>query len=155
LPVDRLLSGGSGTLALAPISNVSEGEVRSVIGRMRERLSGPKPPRRSRDIWAAAYVLLGLRYSDEFADALFEEVLGMEESATYRAIVRRGRAEGERRLLLLQGESKFGPPDAAIRAALEMITDLARLEELGVRLMSASSWQELLPPAPQRRGNGR
>src|SRR5258706_15374661 len=80
-------------------------------GRMKERLSGPKAPRRAADIWAATYVLLGLRYSDEFAHALFEEVLGMEESATYQAIVRRGReegrAEGARHTLFLQGKQKF------------------------------------------------
>jgi hypothetical protein len=106
-------------------------------------------------MWAATYVLLGLRYSDAFAHALFEEVLGMEQSATYQAIVRRGRAEGERRLLLLQGEAKFGPPDPAVLAAIEGTDDLAQLEALGVRLMSAGSWQELLaPPAPRRR-NGR
>jgi predicted transposase YdaD len=159
VPVDQLLSGGTGTLALAPISDVSQSELRGVIGRMKERLSGPKPPRRAADVWAATYVLLGLRYSDEVAQDLFEEVLGMEESATYQAIVRRGReegrAEGARRLLLLQGEAKFGPPDAAARAALESIDDLARLEELGVRLMSAGSWQEVLPSQARRRRNGR
>jgi hypothetical protein len=159
LPVKRLLSGGPGTLALAPISDVPEGEVRGIIGQMKERLSGPKAPRRAKDIWAATYVLLGLRYSDAFANALFAEVLGMEESATYRAIVRRGREEGRaeeaRRVLMLQGEPKFGPPDAATRTALENISDLARLEELLLRLMSVGSWQELLPPQPQRRGNGR
>jgi hypothetical protein len=91
--------------------------------------------------------------------ALFEEVLGMEQSATFQAIVRRGREEGRtegraeeaRRLLLLQGETKFGPPDAATRAALENIEDLARLEELGVRFVGASTWQELLHPAQPRR----
>ena len=62
LPVEMLLSGGLGTLALAPISNVSENEVRSVIARMKERLSGPKPPRHAADVWAATYVLLGLHY---------------------------------------------------------------------------------------------
>lgn len=146
-------------LALAPIGNIAEGDVRSVIRRMKERLSGPKAPRRAADIWAAAYVLLGLRYSDDFAHAIFEEVLGMEESATYQAIVRRGReegrAEGERRLLLLQSKAKFGPPDAAIQAALENINDLAQLEDLGVRLMTAASWQELLSPRTPRRRNGR
>jgi hypothetical protein len=126
---------------------------------MKERLSGPKAPRRASDLWAATYVLLGLRYSDAFAHALFEEVLGMEESATYRAIVRRGReeglAEGERRMLLLQGETRFGAPDAASRAAIEQIGDVAELEAMGVRLLSAESWQELLSrPAPRRR-NGR
>jgi predicted transposase YdaD len=156
IPVEQLLGGGTGTLALAPISDVAPGEVRGVVRRMKERLSGPRASRRAADIWAATYVLLGLRYSEELAHALFEEVLGMEESATYRAIVRRGReegrAEGERRLLLLQGKAKFGPPDAATRAALEAITDLTQLEALGVRLISVSSWQELLPP---RRRNGR
>src|SRR5438876_1884033 len=121
VPVEQLLSGGPGTLALAPISNVPEGEVWRVIRRMKKRLSGSKAPRRAADVWAATYVLLGLRYSDEFAHALFEEVLGMEQSATYQAIVRRGRAEEARRMLLLQGETKFGPPDAATQAALESI----------------------------------
>jgi predicted transposase YdaD len=155
LPVDTLLSGGAGTLALAPISNVSESDVRRVIRRMKERLSGAKPPRRAADIWAAAYVLLGLRYSDEFAHALFEEVLGMEQSATYQAIVRRGRAEEARRFLLLQGEAKFGSPDDPTRAALDQINDVVRLEQLGVRLVIADSWQALLTSQSKRRGNAR
>jgi hypothetical protein len=101
-------------------------------------------------------VLLGLRYSDEFANELFTEVLGMEESTTYQAIVRRGRAEEARRLLLLMGETKFGAPDDNVRAALDSITDVAQLEEVGVRLMSVDSWQELLPTqTPQRRPSRR
>jgi hypothetical protein len=83
----------------------------------------------------------------------------MEQSATYQAIVRRGREEGRaeeaRRLLLLQGETKLGPPDPAALAAIEGTDDLAQLEAWAVRLMRAGSWQELLaPPAPRRR-NGR
>jgi predicted transposase YdaD len=144
LPVEPLLTGGVGTLALAPVSDVTEAEVRQVIRHMKDRLSGPRPPRRAADVLAAAYVLLGLRYTDEFADALSREVLGMEESSTYRAIVRRGREEGERRMLLLLGEAKFGAPDTATRAALESITELDQLEALGVRLMNVGSWQELL-----------
>jgi predicted transposase YdaD len=159
VPAEQLLSGGIGTLALAPISKVSENEVRQVIRRIKERISAPKAPRRAADIWAATYVLLGLRYSEQFAHALFEEVLGMEESVTYQAIVRKGREQGRveeaRRFLLLLGESRFGSPDAATRAALESIDDPGRLEELGMRLMSAGSWQELLPPQSQRRRNSR
>jgi hypothetical protein len=91
----------------------------------------------------------------------------MEESTTYQGIVRRGReerrevgraegrAEEARRMLLLLGETKFGPADAATRSALENISDLARLEELGQRLMNVSSWQELLPPPSRRRRKGR
>jgi hypothetical protein len=152
ISADKLLSGGSGTLALAPISDVPEGEVRRVIGRMKERLSGPKAPPRAADVWAATYVLLGLRYSDEFAHALFEEVLGMEDSATYQAIVRRSRAEEGRRLLLLLGEAKLGPCDAATRVAIEAINDVTELEELCLRLPEVGSWQQLLA---LRRRNGR
>jgi predicted transposase YdaD len=156
LPPERLFAGGIGSLALAPVSSIPASAVPGVIRRMKERLSGPKAPRRAADVWAAAYVLLGLRYSEEFAHALFEEVLGMEESVTYQAIVRRGReegrVEGERRVLLLQGEAKFGSPDAATRAAIQSISDLARLDELAVRLMSVSSWQDLLTlPSPRPR----
>jgi hypothetical protein len=152
IPVEQLLTGGTGTLALAPISNVAAGDVRHVIRRMKERLSGPRPPRRAADVWAAVYVLLGLRYSDEFANALFQEVLGMEQSTTYQAIVRRGRVEEALRIPLLVGETRFGPPDAATRAALEATTDVAQLEALIVHLVSVNSWQELLTP---RRRNGR
>jgi hypothetical protein len=106
-------------------------------------------------VWAATYVLLGLRYSDEFAHALFEEVLSMEQSATYRAIVRRSQSAEARHLLLLLGEAKFGPPDATVRAALEGIEDLAQLEDLGVRLIRAGSWQELVPAQPTSRRRGR
>jgi predicted transposase YdaD len=155
LPVEQLLAGGVGMLALAPISNIPEGDVRRVIRRVQERLTGPRAPRRAADVWAATYVLLGLRYSDDFAHALFQEVLGMEQSATYQAIRRRERAEEARRFLLLQGETKFGSPDAPTRAVIDGIGDLAQLEDLGVRLVNAASWQELLPPTSPRRRNGR
>jgi predicted transposase YdaD len=155
LSVEQLLAGGIGTLALAPISNVPEGQVRRVIRRMKERLSEPRAVPHAADVWAATYVLLGLRYSDAFAHALFQEVLGMKQSATYRAIVRRGREEEARRMLLLVGETKFGPPDDAARAAIEQLDDLRRLERLGVHLMTANSWQELLARLTPRRRNGR
>ena len=151
LPVEQLLSGGIGTLALAPISKVSQGEVRNVIRRMKERLSGPKAPLRAADIWAATYILLGVRYSDAVATSLFQEVLGMQESSTYRAIVRQGRAEEARRFVLLMGEKKFGAADDSVPAALEAIMDIEQLEELGVRLLSAESWRELLPTRRPRR----
>jgi hypothetical protein len=104
---------------------------------------------------AATYVLLALRYSDEFASALFQEVLGMEESTTYQAIVRRGRAEEARRMLLLMGETKFGPADGPTREAVEIIDDIQQLEQLGVRLLAADSWQDLLAVPARRRGSSR
>ena len=82
----------------------------------------------------------------------------MKESVTYQAILEEGRVEGQnegalkeaRRFLLLQGENRFGPPNATIVAALEGINDLKKLEELGVQLIQAASWQDLLKQASPR-----
>jgi len=91
----------------------------------------------------------------------------MEDSVTYQAIIAKGRAEGERqgavrearKTLLLQGEDRFGPPDAETAAAVEALDDLARLEQLSVALLHAQSWPELLqtpsPRAPRSRRKGK
>jgi predicted transposase YdaD len=152
IPPEQLLRGGLGTLALAPISAVSAGELPGVIRRMRERLVQPRARRAAPEVWAATYVLLGVRYSDEFAAALFQEVLGMEESTTYQAIIRKGEAREARRMLLIVGEEQFGPPDEAIVSAVQAITDVERLENLARQVRHAESWQQLLsPPARGRR----
>ncbi|HZU39365.1 MAG TPA: hypothetical protein VFA18_25795 [Gemmataceae bacterium] len=78
--------------------------------------------------------------------------MSLEESVTYQAILRKGEAKGEargrateaRRMLLVQGQARFGKPSARVVAALEALSDLDQLEELGVRLLQASSWDALL-----------
>ncbi len=72
----------------------------------------------------------------------------MEESSTYQSIVAKGALKGEKKLLMLQGRKRFGPPDVQTTAAIEAITDLDRLEQLGQRLLDVSSWQELLATPP-------
>jgi hypothetical protein len=87
----------------------------------------------------------------------------MKESTTYQAILEEGRAEGAlaeaRKILILLGSSRFGPPDGAMTAALEGITDVERLEELGVCVLvpnKVAGWEELLSlPAPQPRSRRR
>ena len=64
----------------------------------------------------------------------------MKESVTYQAIIE----EEARKMLLLQGRSRFGKPSPQVVAALNALTDVSRLEELGVRLLNVSSWEELL-----------
>jgi hypothetical protein len=75
----------------------------------------------------------------------------MRDSSTYQAILDEGRVEGrvegERRLLLLLGTPRFGEPDAATRTRIESITDSETLERLAARLLSTSSWDELLADA--------
>lgn len=155
LPVDQLLADGVGTLPLAPVSDVNESRVPEVIRRMKERLSRERRGQRAKDLWAATYVLLGLRYSDALADLLFQEVLGMEESTTYQAIVRKSRLAEARQMLLRQGRKLFGSVDEATEAALNAIEDVEKLEELGERVLDVSSWQELLQPIKRRRRNSR
>src|SRR5438270_794080 len=134
---------------------------------MGRRLGERRARKQAQVVWAAAYVLLGLRYSPSLAAQLFRGVLSMKESSTYQAILEEGRAEGRaegrtegavaeaRRLLRLLGDEAFGPPDARIATAIEGIEDLARLEELCKRLPNAGSWQELLGQPPPGRRPGR
>jgi hypothetical protein len=71
-------------------------------------------------------------------------MLRWEESGAYQMVMERGRADGERRLLTLLGEERLGPLDDAARARLDAIDDVVVLERLARRLLTASSWQELL-----------
>jgi len=72
----------------------------------------------------------------------------MKESSTYQAILDEGRAEGAaselRKVLLLLGDQRFGPPDASVRATIEETHDLPRLQRWTERLLKASGWEELL-----------
>ena len=54
-----------------------------------------------------------------------------------------GAVNEARRMILRLGRVRFGEPDAVVRTALQGITDLERLERLGERLVTVSSWQEL------------
>ena len=118
-------------------------------------------------VWAAAYILLGLRYTPALAAQLFRGVVSMKESSTYQAILEEGRVEGRaegraegavaeaKKVLRLQGDDAFGPPDTRTAAVLERLDDVTQLEELLKRILTAQNWQELLgQPAPRRR-NGR
>jgi predicted transposase YdaD len=161
-----LLSGGLGLLALAPISNVTESELPGIIRQMEERLSSRRWRKRAAMVWGAAYILLGLRYSPELASQLFRGVLSMKESSTYQAILEEGRQEGRtegraegavaeaKKMLRRLGDQAFGPPDARTAAIIEGIDDLAHLEELLDRILSASGWQDLLGQ-PSRGGRSK
>ncbi len=159
LPPEPLLTGGLALLPLAPISAVTEAELPGIIQRMGRRLESRRGRRRAEIVWAAAYILLGLRYSPALASQLFRGVVSMKESSTYQAILEEGRAEGAvaeaKRMLRLQGEAAFGPPDSRAAAAIERLDDLPRLEEMLLRVRTAASWPELLGRPPSARRGGR
>jgi predicted transposase YdaD len=138
-----LLSGGLGTLPLAPISRVTERELSSVIKEMKTRLSG-RGEARAKDLWTATYLLMGLRYPLPLVDQLLREVVTMEESVTYQAILDRGAVRQAHTTLILQGRERFGNPTTDIRRVIEGITDLPYLQDLHVKLLRVSSWEDLL-----------
>jgi hypothetical protein len=91
----------------------------------------------------------------------------MKESTVYQAILREGREEGiaqgmaqgalaeARKLVLIAGESHFGPADAQVKAALERIDEVEHLEAMMARHQQAADWQDLLATKVPRRRNGR
>jgi predicted transposase YdaD len=151
IPSERLLAGGLATLPLAPISAVTEGELPGIIKHMERRLRRGNVHPLANQLWAATYILLGLRHSRAVAQALLQGVRSMKESSTWQAIVEEGRAEGAvqeaRKLLMRLGEKKIGRPSARTQALLERIADLDRLEALIERLETVDSWRALLAEA--------
>jgi hypothetical protein len=172
LPPGPLLAGGPAVMPLAVISAVTEAELPGIIQQMERRLAGRRGRRQAPAVWAAAFILLGLRRSSALAAHLFRGLVSMEESTTYQMIVKRGRAEGlarglaerraegtvaeARKLLRVLGDDLFGPPDARTAAAIERLNDVTQLEGLLKRMRAAGSWQELLArPASRRRDGAR
>jgi predicted transposase YdaD len=142
-PVEALLTGGAATMPLALLSDEAAPILPHVVQRMQQRLADVAPELRAK-LWTAAYILMGLRYPEELIEQVMQEVLTMEESVTYQAIIRRGRLQGARDVLLRLGRIRFGDPAPATIATLEAIKELEYLEILSERLLAVSSWQELL-----------
>jgi hypothetical protein len=155
IPAAQLLAGGLATLPLAPISAVPEGELPGIIKQMDRRLRQREVRRLAGQLWAATYILLGLRHSPAVAQALLHGVLSMKESTTYQAILQEGLVEGAvqeaRKLLLRLGSKKLGRPSTRTQAALAKIADLGRLEALVERLETVESWRALLAEAAAER----
>jgi predicted transposase YdaD len=163
LPPEPLLTGGLALLPLAPISAVTEAELPGIIQRMEQRLSSRRGRKQAQVVWAAAYLLLGLRYAPALSAQLFRGVVSMKESSTYQAILEEGRVEGEvrgavaeaKKVLRFLGEDTFGPPDARTNTTIERLSDLAQLEELLRRIRTVASWRELLGQSTSGRPQGR
>jgi predicted transposase YdaD len=134
---------------LAPLTDVSEADLPEVVRRMADRINA-EPRERAAKLWTATFLLMGLRYSDEMTLKLLEGVQTMRESTTYQWILKEGRNEGRiseaQRLLVLQGEIRFGTADGRIRGDIEAIRDLEHLEMLSRRLFDANihDWDGLL-----------
>jgi hypothetical protein len=88
-----------------------------------------------------------MRVRRQVARDIFRGVCAMQESDTYLAILDEGREAQMKKILVQFGRERFGPPDEAITARLNAITDnVERLERLIERFIqgTATSWQDLL-----------
>jgi predicted transposase YdaD len=148
-PVGPLLSGGLRVLPLAPLAAVTEAELPAVVRRIDRRLDAEAEAGERAKLKVAMYILMGLTWERGLIKQLLRGVRDMKSSVTYQAIIEEGRTEGRaqeaRAMILRQGRKKFGRgPTKKHQADLDAITDLARLEALGERLLEVSSWGELL-----------
>lgn len=156
VPPEQWLTGGLGTVPLAPLGAVREAELPAVIDRMKERFEREAPRGEAADLWFATQFLMNLRYEGALIQSLLQGATNMEESEFYQNIICKGKAEGLREAVLLVGRSRFGEPSAEAVTVLTALTDVEKLEELTARSLQVSSWQELLGlMGPSRRGRGR
>jgi hypothetical protein len=88
--------------------------------------------------------MTGLRVRRDVASQILQEVRAMQESDTYLMILDEGREKGAREDILRFGEEKFGAPDEAVKAQLNLVSDLDRLRRMVRRAAKAASWQEIL-----------
>jgi hypothetical protein len=102
----------------------------------------------------AVGLLLQLRYGPVTAQEIIRKYPEIREYAAFKTFLEEGRAEGRaegkveglRGSVLRLGRKKFGPPTPEQEAAVNAITDLARLEALSEKLLDVSTWDELLKP---------
>ena len=151
-PPDELLDWPLGVLPLAPLGAVGRPALPGLIRAMDRRFGEEADRAEAERLRVVTYTLLGLRFPVDVVEQLMPGLRNMRDSSTYQAIVEeglvRGRAEGriagERRLLLLLGEARLGPPDAVTRARVDALSDVDEVERLARRVLTASSWAELL-----------
>jgi hypothetical protein len=115
-----------------------------IAKRLVERVINEAPPDRAKKLLTDAFLLTGLRVRRDVAARIFRGVRAMHESDTYLAILDEGQEKRARKDILIFGEEKFGPPDESVKAQLESITDLERLDRMVRRTVRAAGWQEIL-----------
>ena len=148
-PAEELLAADLGVAPLAMLGRLPEGlpleeGLAAVARQVVERLIQEAPPDRAKKLLTDALLLTGLRVRRDAAVRIFRGVRAMEESDTYLMILDQGEERGLRKVILLQGEDQFGPPNASVKAELQNITDLDRLNRMARRTPKAASWQEIL-----------
>ncbi|MCI0456620.1 MAG: hypothetical protein L0Z62_06530, partial [Gemmataceae bacterium] len=148
-PAEELLAADLGVAPLAMLGRLPEGlslvdGLAVIAQRLVERLEKEAPPERVKKLLTDALLLTGLRVRRDLAVKIFRGVRAMQESDTYLMILDEGKEKQAKTAILLFGEERFGPPDDSIKAQVERVTDLERLNRMIRRSATAAGWQEIL-----------
>jgi hypothetical protein len=148
-PAEELLAADLGVAPLAMLGRLPEDVsleegLTSVAQRLAERLEKEAPTDRVKRLLTDALLLTGLRVRRDVAAKVFRGVRAMQESDTYLMILDEGQEKRVRKDILILGEEKFGPPEESVKAQLESITDLERLDRMFRRAIKAGSWEAIL-----------
>jgi hypothetical protein len=147
MSANTLLSGPLVLAPLAPVANIAFDEVPNVLRRVANRVNHESDPETSARLLTAVGLLLRLRYGPMTASELISKFPEIPNMEPFKQFVDKGRAEGLRSSILLQGREKFGTPQPEQEVALNAITDTTRLEALCKKLLKVNTWDELLAGA--------
>jgi hypothetical protein len=144
--VDALLAAGPGIAPLALLTNEADADLSTAFQRFRNRLKlDGIADTVERTVLGLAYVLCGLRYSDEQIENLYRSLsMTLEDSTTYQLILQRGRVDEAQSLILRMGTKQFGEPSSATASSIRGIADRDRLERIAMRVLDADDWNDLL-----------
>jgi hypothetical protein len=95
MPVEAFLSGGLGTLPLAPLADVSREALPAVIQRMGERLRAEGEPSQVAQVWTAAYLLMGCDTRRNSLSSSYQESLRWKNQRRIKRSLPRGNCEAD------------------------------------------------------------
>ena len=73
---------------------MQKADLPAVVAQMKQRFDR-EAPSQAKELWSAAYILMGLRYESAMVQSLLRGVVNMKESSTYQAILEEGEAIGK------------------------------------------------------------
>jgi hypothetical protein len=123
-----------------PLTDALRNVVREIDRRLAEECTHAKAAR----LMTAAFILTGLRVQRDMLNSIYDGVHVMHDSSALELILEEGAVKEAKRLLLRIGQKRLGPASEEMRASLQAINDLDRLDRLADAVLSAASWSELL-----------
>lgn len=148
LPTEEMLKAGIGFLPLAVLGKPPAGKSREkalpeVVERIAERAERDAKQDAGK-LLTSAYILSSMHVEPAIARGIFNKVIAMQESGTYQLILEEGAVKFAHRMILKQGQAKFGEPSEKQKNKLNKIEDIKRLDRIAMKVLTAKSWDALL-----------